>query len=123
MVRVTTLASGASALTGLLAVAAWFDGLTPLHDTWVALTLALALVLIVDSLLALVGPKRIFYSSAVISALLATSEWIGSGSGAGAGTLLTVVAAGVTLALSVVAARFDPPVSEQSHPMNLPVFG
>ncbi len=85
--------------------------------------MALAVVLIVDSLVALVGPKRIFYSSALLSALLAGSEWIGSGSGAAAATLLVVAAAGATLALSVVAARFEPQVSEQSHPMNLPVFG
>ena len=116
------MAVGAGVMTGLLAVGLWFEGVSSLHDPWVAPTVALAIVLVFDSFVALVGPRRVFYSSAFLSALLAASEWIGSGSGAAA-TLLTIAAAGATLCLSVVAARFEPQVSEQSHPMNLPVFG
>lgn len=110
-------------LTGVLTVAVWSGGLASLHGYWVPVTLALGVVLAADSLVALVGPRRIFYSSALLSALLAGSDWIGSGSTTSTAILLTVAAAAVTLVLAIVAARFEPEVSEQSHPMNLPVFG
>jgi Na+/melibiose symporter-like transporter len=82
-----------------------------------------AIILVLDSLVALVGPKRIFYVSALLSALLTGSEWLGSGADVTAVKVLTIAMACVTLVLSVVAARLEPRVSEQSHPMNLPVFG
>jgi len=122
MIKITTLAAFAAALTGLLAVGAWFYGLTPLHDSWVTLTLTAAAILIADSFVVFLGPKGTFYSLAILSAILACSEWFGTESGSMA-VLLTVSAAGVTLVLAVVAARFEPRVSEQAHPMNLPVFG
>jgi len=123
MIKITTLTTGIGMLTGLMTVGVLFFGLTPLHQSWAMLTLALAGVLAVDSVIAYVGPKSIFYSSAVISALLVGSESIGSGSSATAGTILAIGMAGVTMVLSVLAARFVPEVSEQSNPMNLPVFG
>ena len=83
----------------------------------------MAVVLTLDSFVALVGPRRIFYASAVLSALLAGSEWLGLGSDATVGNMLAIAVAIVTLVLSVVAARFEPEIPEQSHPMNLPVFG
>jgi hypothetical protein len=122
MVKIAALAAFAGALTGLLAIGAWFYGLTPLHDSWVTLTQTTAALLIVDSFVAFLGPKRIFYSLAILSALLAGSEWFGTGSGS-MPVLLTVSAAGVTLVLAMVAARFESGVSEQANPMNLPVFG
>jgi|GEM_PF-3867897 len=54
---------------------------------------------------------------------MAGSEWIGSGSDATAVTVLTIAMGLLTLVLSVAAARFEPKVSEQYHPLNLPVFG
>jgi len=110
-------------LTGLSAIGARVFGLAPPQPPWSTLTLALAAVLVVDSFIALFGPKRIFYSAALLSALLVGSELIGSGSAPTAAGLLTMALAGVTLALSMVAARFEQEVSEQSNPMNLPVFG
>ena len=110
-------------LTGLLTVGAWFYGLTLIHHSWATLTLALAVALFFDSFVAFVGPKRIFYSSALLSALLAGSELVGSGPAATPVTFLTIAMAAVTLALSMLAARLETAVSEQSNPMNLPVFG
>jgi len=123
MAKITTLAAGVGALTGLLAIGLWLFGMTPLHGYWETLTLALAAVLVLDSIVAFVGPSRIFYSTALVSALLAGSEWVGGGSDASTAILLSVVMGGATLVLSVGAARFEPKVSEQSNPMNLPVFG
>ena len=117
------MAAGTGILTGMLAVAEWFSGGPPLHPFWATLALALAIALILDSFVALVGPKRIFYASALLSVLLAWSEWLGSGSDATVANMLAVAMAGATLALSLIAARFEPRISEQSHPMNLPVFG
>ncbi len=84
---------------------------------------AFAIALVLDSFVALVGPKRIFYASALLSALMTGSEWLGSGSDATVVNILAIAMAGVTLVLSVIAARFEPEISEQSHLMNLPVFG
>ena len=123
MVKIATLGAGAGVLTGLFTVVAWFSGLAPLRPFWVALALPVAIILVLDSLVALVGPKRIFYVSALLSALLTGSEWLGSGADVTAVKVLTIAMACVTLVLSVVAARLEPRVSEQSHPMNLPVFG
>lgn len=123
MVEITILAAGAGILTGLMTVGAWLSELTPLRPFWVTLALALAIALVLDSFVVLVGPKRIFYVSALLSALLAGSEWFGSGSDATVVSVLTIATAGATLVLSIVAARFEPEISEQSNPMNLPVFG
>ena len=123
MVKITTLAAGAGIVIGLLTTGVWFCRLIALRPFWATVTLALAILLVLDSFIAIVGPKRMFYASALLSALLAWSEWIGSDSGATVASVLAIAMACVTLVLSVVAARFEPKVSEQSHPMNLPVFG
>jgi hypothetical protein len=123
LAKVTTIAAAAGVLTGLLMVGLWLGGLTPLHDSWMTSTLALSIILILDSLVAFVGPKRIFYGSALFSALLAVSEWVGAGSDETVFTALVFAMAGLTMVLGVVAARTELRVSEESHPMNLPVFG
>ena len=123
MVKITTLATGAGILTGLLAAGAWFSGLTPLRPFWVTLALTVAIILVLNSFVVLVGPKRVFYVSALLSALLTGSEWLGSGTNATVASMLTIAMACVTLVLSIIAAKLEPQVSEQSHPMNLPVFG
>ena len=97
--------------------------MTAFDHSWTTLELVLAVVLVFDSLLALVGPRRILYSTALLSALLGGSEWIASEHGATAAIILTIAIAGITLVLSTVAARLETQVAEQSNPMNLPVFG
>jgi len=83
----------------------------------------MSIALVLDSFVALVGPKAVFYVSALLSALLAGSEWFGSGSDAKAVNVLAIAMAGATLVLSLVAARYQQEIPEQAHPMNLPVFG
>ncbi len=81
----------------------------------------LGIALLFVSLLCFVGPKKLFYFSAILSVLMA-------------GFLFAVpgdfILLALTLALflgefvlSLVAARTGPKMSEQSNPMNLPVFG
>jgi hypothetical protein len=123
LAEVTTIAAALGVLTGLLMVGFWLGGLTPLHDSWVTPTLALSIILILVSLVAFVGPKRILYGSALFSALLAVSEWVGAGSDGTVFTVVMLAMAALTMVLGVVAARAEPRVSEESHPMNLPVFG
>ena len=84
--------------------------------------LALSAVLVLDSLVCLVGPRKVFYSSALLSALLAVSVFFSS-SFEEVVMYATLGLLGVELVASIVAARWETKVSEQSHPMNLPVFG
>jgi Na+/melibiose symporter-like transporter len=87
------------------------------------LALTVAIILVLNSFVVLVGPKSVFYISALLAALLTGSEWLGSGTNPTVANMLTIAMACVTLVLSIVAAKLEPQVSEQSHPMNLPVFG
>lgn len=85
------------------------------------LVLSLSILLVIGSLLGLVGPRKVFYASALLSALLGVYVFVIS-----VPTVFPLTAvglAGVTFVLSIVAARWETRVSEQSHPMNLPVFG
>jgi len=123
MIKIATMAGAAGALTSLLTVVGGLYGQLPQGHSWGTLTQAVAVVLFFDIVIALVGPRRVFYSTALISVALIGAELAGSGSGP-VGIVLAVISAdAVTLVLSIVAARFETQVSEQSHPMNLPVFG
>jgi hypothetical protein len=123
MSRGTTIAAGAGVLTGLLGIGDWLYGVTHMTMTWDGIVVALAALLIADSLIAMIGPRKVFYSVALLSALLAASEWAGARSGLSWGGAVTVVLAVATVALGVAVAFREPGVSEESHPMNLPVFG
>lgn len=88
---------------------------------WGVLTEGLAVVLILGSLLCMVGPRRVFYVEAVVTLFLAASIVVAPTPDAIAFVTLGITA--VAFVLSATAARWEPRVSEQSHPMNLPVFG
>ena len=88
--------------------------------------LALAVILILVSLGGLVGPKFVFYVSAAVSALVLVASAVNSGTISALSDWNVLVGLGLaaaSLALGLVAARSEGAVSEQSHPMNLPVFG
>lgn len=123
MPRLATIAAGAGGVTGLSGIAVWLHSFAGLSGMWVAAYVALSVILIVNSLVALVGPKKVFYSQAGLAALLAVTEWAGSGTSSMFASLIVTVAAAATFILSVLAARHEQRISEQSHPMNLPVFG
>ncbi len=136
MARFATVAAALGLATGLWSAAAVFLGVfgrTPnlclapgLIDcsrvTFAATAVeALGIVLVIDSLLCFVGPKKLFYTSAGISILMAAFAFVTPGD-----SLVVAATLGLALvesALCLVAARREPSVSEQSHPMNLPVFG
>jgi len=81
-----------------------------------------SVALIIDSLVAFVGPRLTFVLQAVLAALLSATA--GAASDALSASMLIVVLAGAaTLVLGILAVRHEQRISEQSHPMNLPVFG
>lgn len=138
MVRVASLAVAAGVVTGVWAVLALYlgaldpqcfgvacspDALLTLITT---VTSALSVVLIVDSIVCLIAPRKAFYASALLAALVAALFGYGglySGTLVDLGVIVALGLAVTTVVLSIAAARSGGTVSEQSNPMNLPVFG
>ncbi len=123
MVKLTTVSAGFGVLTGVWTAVASYTARSSVPTLGFNFALSLAILLVIDSLLCLVGPRRIFYTSAFLSAILVAVFVLGSAANATAVVLITLGMAGVTFVLSILAARSEPKVSEQSNPMNLPVFG
>jgi hypothetical protein len=84
---------------------------------------ALAVILVLDSLATFVGPAVLFYASAALSLIIDAIEVLNYSSISQGEFYVTLILVALSLGLSVVAARRTTGVSEQSHPMNLPVFG
>jgi len=87
------------------------------------IVLALASILVVVSLATVVGPAAIFYVSAALGLVIDAIELLNYSSISLGEFYVTVILVAMSLGLSLVAARRRTGVSEQSHPMNLPVFG
>jgi hypothetical protein len=83
---------------------------------------ALSVLLFLNSLVTMVGPRLAFYASAVLSVLLGVSM-IPNSSLVDPVVLVALGLVVLTFALSAAAARRRTQISEQSNPMNLPVFG
>lgn len=124
MDRVGRIAAWLGVVTGAWIVLGTYlgQGGTMVVSHWGSLTPALGVILAVASIISMVGPRKVFYVSALVSVLVAASIGIAF-SGLDTIATLTVALALVNLVLDVVAARRETRVSEQSHPMNLPVFG
>ena len=89
---------------------------------WNSVVAALGVLLVLASIGTVIGPKRIFYASAFLSGAQATVFLLALN----LTNFFTLFSAGLcalTLVISLFAARWEVRVSEQSHPMNLPVFG
>jgi hypothetical protein len=92
------------------------------------IVLVLGVVLLVDSLVCFLAFSRAFYVSAIVSVLIlllvlvsvAPPSQIWANHPTIPATLLLGIA---TAVLDVVAARRKTYVSEENHPLNLPVFG
>lgn len=133
MVKTATLASVASIVAGSWDVYAYLalcrSGCLPASYTAPSqgilglLFASLSVVLVAVGLVGFVGPKTIFYAG-VVSALLVVALEVVSYASIGQfyfyTTLILVV---LSLLLAVGAVRAKTGVSEQSHPLNLPVFG
>ena len=87
------------------------------------IALALGSLLVVVSLATFVGPAAIFYASAGLGLIIDTIELLNYSSIVQGGFYVTLILVTLSVGLSVAAARRRTGVSEQSHPMNLPVFG
>jgi hypothetical protein len=87
------------------------------------LFLLLSVVLVIDGLVGFVGPKAVFYAAIVFALLIDVVELLSYSSIVQVYFYVTLALVTLSLVLSLGAARARTGVSEQSHPMNLPVFG
>jgi hypothetical protein len=130
--RLSTVASAVGMLTGAWVVGGSFaDGIgkacyygVPCPSGGMAniYVVALSVLLFLNSLVTLIGPRIAFYASAVLSVFLGISM-VPNSSFNNPVVLVAIVLVAMTFALSVVGARKRTQISEQSNPMNLPVFG
>jgi hypothetical protein len=90
-------------------------------EGWGWPSLAAAIALVVASLVSVISPRIVFYASALLALVLDVS--LLAGSALNQITILTLALGAVTLVTAIFAARREGRVSEQSNPMNLPVFG
>ncbi len=129
MGRIQTVAAGVGVLDGVWIIVVQYlghictGGPCVVVSDWGWPTEALALILVIVSLGGLVAPKKIFYAAAVVSFLAAASVVVAPGIGYNLIAYLTLAFTGGVFALALIAARREARVSEQSNPMNLPVFG
>jgi hypothetical protein len=85
--------------------------------------LAMALILVLGSLATFLTPASLFYLTAVLGLLIDAMEMLNY-SVIGTGPFyVTMILVTLSVVLSVLAATRRTAVSEQSHPLNLPVFG
>ena len=83
----------------------------------------LAVVLVLVSLAGLIGPKVLFYASALVAVLVDAVEAVGNAEVATGVLVFSFALVTLSAVVSLLAARAGTGVSEQSNPMNLPVFG
>ncbi|HYB06920.1 MAG TPA: hypothetical protein VEB87_02055 [Nitrososphaerales archaeon] len=83
----------------------------------------LAGLLVLSSLVTFVGPKSVFYASALLGLLIDVSEVMNYADIASGPFYVTLVLATLSVILGLLSARRGTAFSEQLHPMNLPVFG
>jgi len=136
LVRLGTFAALAGVVAGLWNLLAYFQtcggnfgsiaclaGYTSPPGFQGTVVLALSIVLIAGSLATFLSPAAVFYLLAAAGILIDVIEVLNYASlfqGWFFGTLILVT---LSLVLSLAAATRKTSVSEQSHPMNLPVFG
>ena len=87
------------------------------------LSLGFSILLVLSSLSVVVIGRFGFYAVAFLAASIDVVEAVGSPGVATGPLFLTFLLATLALILSVLATRAGTGVSEQAHPMNLPVFG
>ena len=85
--------------------------------------LVVSVTLLVISHICLLGPRVLFYVPAGLSAVLAVAVYGAGVSGSGLLFVVTMALCAGTVALGLLAARKRAGLSEENHPLNLPVFG
>jgi len=133
-VRLSTAAALVGVVAGLWDIWGYFGvcrGATSLCPSWQpaptgtegTIVLGLAVVLVLISLATFIGPAALFFLTAVVGVAIDALVVINYSSIAAGSFLITIILVTVSVVLSVVSATRKTSVSEQSHPMNLPVFG
>lgn len=82
-----------------------------------------AVLLVLDSLVSFAGFRTAFYASVALSVLLLLDILLFGAVIASAAFAASALLALATVILGIIAARMRPRVSEENHPLNLPVFG
>ena len=132
--RLSTAAAIVGVVAGLWDIWEYFEvcrGATSLCPSWQpaptgtegTVVLGLAVILVLISLTTFIGPAMLFYLTAAVGVAIDALVAINYYSIAVGSFLITVILVTVSVALSIVSAMRKTSVSEQSHPMNLPVFG
>jgi len=133
MVKVPTLASAVSIVAGgwdvyaVLSVchSACLPGSfsAPYQGFQGVLFAALSVILVLEGLAGFVGPRTVFYAGVFVALPIDAMELLNYSSIIEADLYVTLLLVTLSLVLSLWAARSGTSVSEESHPMNLPVFG
>jgi len=134
LVRLSTAAALVGVVAGIWNIWAYFQecrGSTSLCPSWQSappgadgtVVLGLAVFLVLVSLATFIGPTVLFYLSAVVGAAIDALVAVNYSSIAVGSFVITVILVTASVVLSVLSAMRKTSVSEQSHPMNLPVFG
>ncbi len=134
MARLGTAAGALGILTGLWTLAVVYldgalrscpsGGCPPSGFDWYgAAIVLLSILLIFNSAVSFVWHSQVFYVTSLISALLTVALLLDASSIDPAVFWFTVVLPALSAVVNLFAARVRTAVSEQSHPMNLPVFG
>jgi hypothetical protein len=133
VVRIATFASAASFLAGAWDLFAYLSlchsGCVPAsfsapnQGIQAILFLFMSILLAVGGLVGLVGPRTVFYATAIFALVIDAVEALSYSSVEPVSLYVTLALVTLSLLLSIWAVREGTGVSEQSHPMNLPVFG
>ena len=131
MARLGTAAAAVGAIAGFCCVFEYAISChelctsTPIVATGVAgdVFALLGVVLLLVSLGTYVGPRFLFYGSALAGAGIDVIEILSFSPVVSGWFYVTAILATASLVLGILAARQRSGVSEQANPMNLPVFG
>lgn len=128
MVGIRTVAALVSLGTSLygMAVAGYWDSIVHLAVGIAGPNIILVtagVILLLDSVVCFFGFTNAFYVSAVLSAVIILLEVAQSIPLAGTAFVVGAILCVVTIGLDILGARRKSVVSEENHPLNLPVFG
>ena len=132
--RLSTVTALVGVVAGLWNIWAYFQecrGVTSLcpslqpapTGTEGTVVLGLAVVLVLVSLVTFIGPIVLFYLSAVVGVTIDALVVVSYSSIEEGSFLVTVILVTVSVVLEIISAVRRTSMPEQSHPMNLPIFG
>lgn len=89
-------------------------------DFWI---LVVGILLLLDSIVCIVGFRTAFYGSAALSVLLILDILLFGAAISDIAFIASVLLGLITVVLDIITVRHREIVSEENHPLNLPVFG